>query len=416
MDRKIEKKKWPPRKILTFAGSAILLFIFLYVFVFANFEGRLNIERERTSISEVRFEPFQEFIHVTGQVEPIETFFLDVTNGGRVVQKYIEEGAFLNIGDPIIELENPDLTLRVMYNEAQLFQQINALRSTRLSMEQNSLLLQSQLLLIEFEIKKQKRTYERNKHLFEKDMISKFEYEESKDEYEYMINKRDLTLTTHVQDSLFRVQQIEQLERSVEQMKGNLNLIKSQLENLTIRAPISGQLTSLNAEIGQSINRGENLGRIDDVNSYKVRVQIDEHYLPRIRTGQGGEFTFANNTYRLIIEKVYVQVANGRFEVDMHFIDDIPKGIRRGQTVHLRLELGELTEALTVAQGGFFQKTGGQWIFVLDESENQAVKRNITLGRKNTQVYEILSGLTEGEKVITSSYDNYGDAEVLIFN
>lgn len=212
------------------------------------------------------------------------------------------------------------------------------------------------------------------------------------------------------------MEQIKNLEYNVSRMQKQLEMTQSQMENLTVRAPIRGQLTALMAEIGQSITRGQNLGRIDDIDNYKIRVQVDEHYLARIAKGQYGEFTFADKVYRLIIEKVYVQVNNGRFEVDMHFVDEVPTGIRRGQTVRIKLELGDLSEATTIARGGFFQTTGGQWIFVVDKSGDFAVKRNISLGRKNTQVYEVLSGLEPGEKVITSSYDNYGDIEKLILN
>jgi len=416
MDKKIEKKKWPAKRIITYAGIGLLIFIIFYVFVLGDHSRKLNVEIERITISTVSEEPFQEFIPVTGEVQPIETYFLDVAEGGRVVEKYVEEGTFLEVGDPIIRLENPSLALSIMYNEAQVFQTMNSLRGVRLSMEQNSLNLQGQLLQLEYNILKQKRKFRNNSKLHEKKLISEIEFEESRDDYEYLLHLRDLTLETNRKDSLFRMEQIKNLEINVARMQKQLEMTKAQMENLTVRAPIRGQLTALMAEIGQSINRGQNLGRIDNIDIYKIRVQVDEHYLARVANGQMGEFTFADEVYRLIIEKVYVQVDNGRFEVDMHFIDDAPEGIRRGQTVRIKLELSDLSNAITISRGGFFQTTGGQWAFVVDVSGKYAERKSIKLGRKNTQVYEVLEGLQPGEKVITSSYDNYVEIEKLVLN
>jgi HlyD family secretion protein len=416
VDRKIEKKTWTPRRIITFGGGGLFFIFIFYLIVFADKSSKLNVETERLTISEVKFGQFQEFIPITGTVQPIETFFLDVSEGGRVVQKYVEEGAFVNVGDPIIRMDNAELTLSVIYNQANVFSQINNLRSTRLSMEQNKLNLRAQILDIEYDLLDKKRIYENNKVLFEKNLISKNEFDRSKEQYEYAAQKRDLTLETYRQDSLFRSQQIAQLEQSVETLQSNLSVTKTQLENLTVRAPIKGQLTALNAEIGQSIARGENLGRIDVIDSNKVRASIDEHYIARVLPGQKGEFTFAGRTYGLIIKTVFPQVTNGRFEVDMHFIGEVPNGIRRGQTLHIRLELGELGEAVTVDRGGFYQTTGGQWIFVIDESGGFATKRSIKLGRQNTNSFEVIEGLKPGEKVITSSYDTFGDVEKLVLN
>ena len=416
MDRKIEKKKWTTKNIVYLGGGGLFLLFVFYIFVFADQSSRLNVEKERITISTVAYEPFQEFIPITGTVLPIKTFYLDVSDGGRVVKKYVEEGAFVNVGDPIIKLDNAALTLNIMYNEAQLFQQINNLRSTRLSMEQNRLNLQEQILQVQYDLIDKKREYEVNKELFNKNLISENEFKRSKEQYDFLVNKKALTLESFKQDSAFRVQQIEQLEKSINQMQNNLNLTKNQLQNLTVTAPIKGQLTSLKAEIGESISPGENLGQIDVIDSFKVRAEIDEHYIARIATGQTGEFTLSGKDYHLVISNVYPEVTNGRFTVDMLFVDGQPQGIRRGQTLHIRLELGELTNAITVARGGFYQTTGGQWIFALNQNETEAVKRNIKLGRQNSQVFEVLEGLKKGEKVITSSYDNFADVDKIIIN
>ncbi|QQS35422.1 MAG: efflux RND transporter periplasmic adaptor subunit [Ignavibacteriales bacterium] len=414
MDRKIEKKNWTPKKIIITGLGSVFIIVVLYNFVLGDKSTRLNVDNEKITIGSVKYEPFQEFIPITGTVQPIQTFFLDVSDGGRVVERFVEEGAFVNAGDPIVKFDNAQLTLSIIYNEANVFQQINSLRSTRLAFEQNKLNLQGQLLDLDYQILERKRVYENNTKLFEKNLISKNEYDLSKDQFEYMVRKKALTMETYRQDSIFRAEQINQLEISVQQLQQNLGVTKTQLENLTVRAPIKGQLTSLRAEIGQSISPGQNLGQIDVIDSFKVRASIDEHYIARVNPGQTGEFTFAGETYNLIIKTVYPQVANGRFEVDMHFTGTVPTTIRRGQTLQIRLELGELSNALTVERGGFYQTTGGQWIFVVDNSGDFAIRRDIKLGRQNSQVFEVLEGLKEGEKVVTSSYENYRDIEKLV--
>jgi HlyD family secretion protein len=416
MDRKIEKKTWTKRRIISAGAVGLFLFFILYVFVLSDQSSKLNVEKDRITISAVEFGPFQEFIPITGTVQPIQTFFLDVSEGGRVVKKFVQDGAFVNAGDPIIKLDNAQLTLSIMYNEAQLFQQINSLRATRLSMEQNRLNLQAQLLEIEYELLNRQRVFKNNQILFEKNLISKFEFDQSKEEHDYFVNRKALTLESHKQDSLFRLQQIAQLETSVNQMQNNLNLTKMQLENLTVKAPIDGQLSALTAEIGESISPGENLGQIDVIDSFKVRASIDEHYIARVSAGQKGEFTFSGNTYELEIKTVYPQVTAGRFEVDMHFAGADPEGIRRGQTLHIKLELSEPAEAVTLARGGFYQTTGGQWVFVVDKGGTSAERRPVKLGRQNTQVFEVLDGLQPGEQVITSSYDNYVNVQKIVIN
>ena len=253
-----------------------------------------------------------------------------------------------------------------------------------------------------------------NKKLYEKNLIPQNDFESSRDQYDYLVKSRDLSLQSYSLDSLSREGQIKQLEATVKQFQKNMKLIEDQFSNLTVRAPINGQLTALNADIGKSISPGQNIGQIDDTTASKVRVDIDEHYIARVHEGQTGEWMFDNHLYKLKVKKVYVQVANGRFQADMIFIGDAPQGIRRGQTVHIKLELGGLTNAILIEAGGFYSTTGGQWIFVVDNSGTFAVRRQIKIGRQNLQYYEVLEGLRAGEKVVTSSYDNFGDIEKLI--
>jgi len=414
MDRKIERKKWPPKKILTAAAAGLFGLFVVYLIFFSDKSAKLNVEKERITFSKARYGPFQEFIPVIGTVQPIRTFFLDVTEGGNVVRKYIEEGSFVKVGDPIVKFDNAELRLSIIYNEANVFQQINSLRGTRLSFEQSKLSLRSQLLDVEYKVLNQQRVHDVNKALHAKNLISENEFRQSEDQYNLLVSTKELTVKSYEQDSIFRSEQIKELEHSVAQLQSNLSITQQQLEGLTVRAPIKGQLTSLKAEVGQSIARGVNLGQIDDIDSFKVRVEIDEHYINRVNSGQSGTFTVSDRDYLSKIRTVYPEVKGGKFYVDMLFVGRMPEGIRRGQTLHINLNLSEQKKALVIDRGGFYQKTGGQWIFVVDGSGAFATKRPIRLGLQNAQAFEVLEGLAEGDEVITSSYENFGDVEKLI--
>lgn len=321
----------------------------------------------------------------------------------------------LKPGNPIIKLDNPQLSLSELSTQSNFLQAQSMSRQTKLTFEQNLLNRQNQLLNLELDLLNQSRIFKNNKALFEKGLISKIEYETSKDKYETLIESKHLLQEALKRDSLTLTQLVQQGEIDVEMSSKYLKLVEEQLANLTVRAPIKGQLTSLKCEIGQSVGAGYRLGQIDNIDSFKVRVEIDEHYISRIREGQIGSFDFNNTTYTLQIKTVYPQVTNGRFYVDMMFSGRQPNGIRRGQTVHIKLQLGGLSDALLVESGGFYSTTGGQWIFVVDPTESYAERRNIKIGRQNPLYYEVLEGLKQGEKVITSSYDNYVDYDKLIF-
>ena len=315
---------------------------------------------------------------------------------------------------PIVKLANTNLQQDVMYHEALNFQQINDAQNRRLTIEQNTISVKTQLADAEYYADRTQIPYSRDSALISKKLIPEHDFLLSKYEYESWLRKRALARENFRQDSLMRINQLIQLEGSVARLQANNEMTKHNLDNLIIRAPVAGQLTSLNAEIGESKSPGQLLGQIDVLNNFKVRAAIDEFYIARINAGQKGDFDLTGSTYRLNITKVYPEVKDGRFEVDMVFEGSTPPGIRRGQTLQVRLELGDLSEALLVPRGGFYQKTGGQWVYVVDKSGSFAVKRNVKLGRQNPQVFEVLEGLEPGEKVITSSYDNYGDNDKLI--
>jgi len=416
LDRPLTKRKWPPKQIGYVSVAGLFAVIVLYNVLYRDHSSRLNVQAERLTISTVERDEFQEFIPATGSVIPIKTHYLDAVEGGRVDTVYLEAGSIVNRGDRILKLANTNLLLDIMYREAELFQQSNNLRNTRLAMARDRLITRGQLLDLGNRVAKQRRLFKLNAQLAEKNHISNDKFEESRDEYEYLVAKHELTLQTREQDSIYRETQIRQLESSVQRIEANLEVVRQNLENLVVKAPVSGHLTSLNADVGESKMLGERLGQVDILNGFKVRMAVDEHYITRLNIGQLGECTYDDTPYRLNISKIYPEVINGRFEVDMEFMGAGPEGIRRGQTLRIRLELGDLSEAVLLASGGFYQKTGGRWVFVVDASGELARKRNIQLGRQNPQRYEVLGGLEPGERVITSSYDNFGDVDQLVLN
>ena len=414
MDRKIKRKKWPPKRIAIVSLGVLFFSVVLYSLIFGDRSSKLNVDLERITISTVTQGDFQEYIPVIGTVRPIYTHYLVAEEGGRVEKKFMESGTPVKKGDPILQLANTNLLMDIMWREAELFRAQNDLRSSRLYMENNMLSMRSTLADLKYQVLQEKRLYDRNQKLIDQNLISQEEYDQVKDNYEYLVQKEELTLASMRSDSIFRKIQIGQLETSLLRMQSNLEIVKEKQENLIIRAPITGMLTSLTAEIGESKTQGQPLGQIDILEDFKVRAAIDEHYIARVERGRYGTFDWAGGTHQLIVDRLYLEVRGGRFEVDLQFIDDEPEGIRRGMTVHIRLELGDLEKAVLLHKGGFYQKTGGQWVYVVDASGTFAEKKSIRLGRQNPQVFTVLEGLEPGEQVITSSYDSFGDIDKLI--
>jgi HlyD family secretion protein len=414
MDRIIEKKTWPLKRIVLASGIGIVCVLILCIILFSDTNAKLNVEADKVTISDVRRAPFQEFIPISGTIEPFQTVYLDLTEGGRVISKFVQEGAFVNAGDPLVKLDNPNLSLQVMNTQSNFMLAESQLRQTRLTFEQNRLYKESQLLDIDVRLSDQKRKFDVSSVLFEKKMLAKNEFESSKELYESLLKNRTLMMEMLRQDSLTNLQLVEQSETNVGRSKAYLQLIESQLAHLTVTAPIKGQLTSLDAEIGQTVAPGHKLGRIDNTDAFKIKAEIDEHYISRVHENLQGDCEFNGKSYRVSIKTVFPQVTNGRFMVDLVFNDAQPSGIRRGQAVHVRLQLGDVSEAMQVDAGAFFSTTGGRWIFVLDRSGQYAVKRQISIGRQTPLSYEVLGGLQPGEKVVTSSYEHYENIEKLI--
>ena len=418
MDRKIEKPRFTPKRIGVGVAALLLAGLFGYLLL-ADFGVRkLNVERDRLTISTVALGPFQEYIPVRGTVLPLHTVYLDALERGQVEQVFVEEGASVAEGDPLLRLANPDLELTVLQQEADLERSREALRNGRLTMEQELLRSRKSLMEIEYQLAINKRNFERYESLSAEDLtaiLSRQEYERLRDEYQYSVRRMALTRETQTQDSLLATSKVVQLVSAVERMERNLEIVRGRLDNLTVRAPVAGQLTMLKAEVGESKGTGVRLGQIDMIDGFKVRAAIDEHYIGRVGRGQRGQFDNDDESYSLVIRRVYPEVREGRFQVDLVFEGEAPEGIRRGQTLHIRLELGDLDEAVQVARGGFYQATGGHWAYVLDASGDRATRRSIALGRQNPRVYEVLEGLEPGEQVITSSYETFGeDMDVLV--
>lgn len=416
MDKQIKKKKWTVKRVATYGGIALFVIFIGYQFIFADRRSKLKIERDKITISEVKRGVFQEFIPQTGTVEPSRTVYLDAVEGGTIKRVVAESGAMLKAGDVVLELSNLNRELAVLSQEAQLSESINRNRDTRLGITRNDLEQRSQLALIENQLAILGPQYERQKQLFEKKLISKQEFEKTEADYKYNVERKKFTYEVYRNDSLDRTRQLKEINELEKRMTLNLEGVGRILDNLVIRAPIDGQLSRPQLDPGQSINPGQRMGWIDVVGSYKVKVPIDELYLPRITTGLHATTTFNNKDYELEIMYIYPGVTNGRFEVDMNFIGATPPGIRRGQSLRLRIELGQSSEELLLPVGGFYKDTGGNWVYVL-EDDGRAVKRDIKLGRKSgAENFEVLEGLEPGDKVITSSYENFGTNEVLLLN
>jgi HlyD family secretion protein len=414
VDRIVKKKKWGRKRILTIAGITALVLLMVASYYYTSGKSKLNVDVERITVSEVKKGPFQETIPVNGVVLPLTTIYLDAVEGGRVEDKYVEDGAIVKKDQPILLLSNTDIELSLVNQQTSVYNLLTQMQIARNAAQQNTTTKLNQMTDVENDFKEAKRVYDLDKYLYEQKAIGLQEFKQAENNYNYQLEKKRLTERLLHQDSISNSQQIEQTKKSFEGSQTALNVMRKKVGDLIVRAPIDGQLTSLDAEIGQNKPKGERLGQIDVLSGFKVRADIDEHYISRIITGLFGSFTFANKDYKLVIKKVYTQVTNGRFQVDMEFVGEVPKGIRRGQTLQIRLAFSDEVEAVQVAKGGFYQQTGGNWIFKVSDDGRTAYKVDIQLGRQNPDFYEVLSGLKPGDKVVTSSYENYGDMQELV--
>ncbi|MHC2991040.1 transporter [Pontibacter sp. HJ8] len=414
MDRVIEKKKYTPKKIAFVAGAALVLVVILYNLLFAERSSKLNVDSKRITVGSVQNGVFQEFIAIDGAVEPLKTFYLDITEGGRVEKIYTDDGRMVEKGDTILKLSNTTLQIDFMTRETQLYDLMNERQNSEITMKQDQIRKMNELAEIEYNLALAERAYTRNKMLIAEKVISQEEFEASKDQYEYLKKRKTLGERSVKQDAQLMDERLRQLDESIRRMDANINMARNTLNNLYVTAPIDGQLSTLKAQVGESKGAGENIGQVDDMKGYKVRASIDEHYISRIYPGLEGNFDFNGGNYKLKVAKVFPEVQGGTFQVDMEFAEGTtPEGIRRGQTLQIRLNLNDGGKAVLLPRGGFYQSTGGSWVFVVDPSGDYATKRNIKLGRQNPKFYEVIDGLQPGEKVVLSSYDSYGNIDRL---
>ena len=418
MDRIIEKKKGLAlvfsRKALPWWLGALLLVFILWAALRDN-ASTLRVNGDTLNIATVEQGEFNDYIRISGQVQPMTTIQLSPLEGGVVEEIYIEEGSQVHKGDVILSLSNENLDMQILNSEAELAEKENILRNTMISMEQQKLSVQQERLQLEMEVRRFRRAYEQQKALYDEKLIAREAFLQAEEDYRLAIDKLDLVRNRELQDSLYRTAEIEQMEESLENMRINMQMIRRRKDNLDIKAPIDGELGLLDAVLGQSIASGTKIGQINDLSSYKIEAQIDEHYIDRVFAGLDATFERQDETFAATIRKVYPEVREGKFKADFKFTGQQPENIRTGQTYYLNLQLGQPEEAVLIPRGSFYQQTGGQWIYVVDESGDRAVRRDIRIGRQNPQYYEVLEGLDPGEKVIISGYDNFGDKDVLVF-
>lgn len=413
MDRPIKQKTWNTKRLLTVGGVVALVGLIGASYYFTSGNSKLNVEAERISIFEVKEDTFQEFIPINGTVLPISSIYLDASVGGRVEEKYVEDGAHLRKGDPIMRLSNTDLELSLINQETQVLNLLTQAQIAQTSAQQATINNRNQMADVEQALKEAERVYTLNKKLLAEKAIGSQEYQKSLNEYNYQKERIGLTNQIVRQDEVSNAQKLNQDRETYKRTQSALQLMRQKVGDLILRAPVDGQLTSFDAEIGQNKTAGERLGQIDVLTGFKVRAEIDEHYINRIFPDLKGQFSIDDKTYELRIKKVYTQVKDGRFLVDMEFIGARPESIRRGQTLPIRLALSDKTKAVLLAKGGFNQQTGGNWIFKLDKSGNTAYRTDIQLGRQNPEYYEVLGGLKPGDKVVISSYETYDKIQEL---
>ena len=418
MDRIIEQKKGLARaftrKALPWWLGALLLAFIVYLIARPN-NKTLRIDRDTLTVSSAARGEFNDYIRISGRVQPMTTIQLSPQEGGIVEKILIEEGSAVKAGDPILVLNNDNLDLQILNSEAELAEKENILRNTQIQMEQQKLDVRQNLLEYGTQVERLKRAYEQQKALYEDQLIAREEYLKAEEDYRLARQKYDLIRERSKQDSLYRGTQIDRMEESLDNMLLNMQMIRKRKSNLVVKAPIDGVLGLLDVVLGQSIASGTKIGQINSVGTYKVEAQIDEHYIDRVTEGLEATFDRQGETFSMLIRKVYPEVREGKFKADFKFDGMQPENIRSGQTYYLNLQLGQPEEAIIIPRGTFYQRTGGKWIYVVNREGNKAVKRDIRIGRQNPQYYEVLEGLEPGEKVITSGYDNFGDSDVLLF-
>ena len=416
MKRKKASAPYSAKRTSRTSFLAGVFVIFVLWLLLRDKSSTLKVDANTVTIGDVRLGEFDDYVRVSGQVQPITVVQVSLLEGGVVEEKLIEEGSMVKKGDVLVRLSNNTLGLQILQSEADLAEQENFLRNTTVTMEQEKLDLEKQRLEYTIDTERKKRKYEQYRRLDEDGLVAREEYLQAKEDYELAVKSLELVIARQKQDSIYRSIQIGNLEESLESMRRSIQLVRQRVENLNVKSPIDGQLGSLDVILGQSIPEGTKIGQVNDLSDYKIEARIDEHYIDRVQSGLSATFERQGSTFGTVVEKVYPEVTDGQFKADFYFTGERPDNIRIGQTYYLNLQLGQPTQSVYIPRGVFYQSTGGTWIYVLSEDGTKAYRRDIRIGRQNPQYYEVLEGLKPGEKVIISNYENYGKSDVLILN
>lgn len=414
MDIQLEKKKGLRPKHFGYIALGVLLLFVGYQLLFNTSVSTFRTEKDKLSIADVSQGKFDDYITINGNVAPISTIYMDAYEGGRVSEKLIEEGATVKKGDIILKLENINLYEQIMTSESNLALKQNDLRSTKISFDGRQVEGRRSLATASTDLQRSKRNFEQNQALFDDELISREVYLTSKENYELSQKQYDILKMQTENDDRLRTTSLTGLDADLARMQKTLGMVYQRLDHLNVRAPADGQLGFLDAEIGQNITQGQRIGQINVLTDYKIEASIDEHYIDRVQRELTAILERNGKEYPLRLRKVYPEVRNGKFKVDLVFTEDKPETIRTGQSYNIKLQLGESSNALLLPKGSFFQSTGGQWIFVVGPDGDEAIRRNIRIGKQNSRYYEVLEGLQDGEKVITSNYDTFGEAERIV--
>lgn len=416
MDRKIEQKRGIRRKHIPYIAGGVFVLVVAGWLIFADHSSSLKVDKRTVTVETAQQGEFNDYVRVNGSVLAITTVQVSPLESGNVDVKVVEEGAMVRKGDVLVRLSNPNLNMQILDSEANLAEKENLLRNTLVSMEQEKLRLRQEWLNLEMEVGRKRRKAEQYETLHRDNLISREDYVVAKEDYELSLKQRELVQERQIQDSIYRKIQVENMEINLESMKQNMQLIRQRVDNLNVKANIDGELGLLDAVLGQFISAGAKLGQINDLSDYKIEAMIDEHYIDRVKPGLTGSFERQGQKFGLVVKTVFPEVRNGQFRTWCHLTAERPDNIRAGQTYYINLELGQPTQSIIIPRGAFYQTTGGSWIFVLSPDGDKAYRRKVRIGRQNPQFYEVLEGLDNGEKVIVSSYETFGNNEVLIIN
>ena len=414
MDKVLAKKKGLRKKHIPWIAGGAAVVLALVWLLFGNHASKMRVDGQRVTVSDVTRGEFNDYMSINGQVLPINTIQLTALEQGMVAEKLVEEGSMVRAGEVIVRLTNPQLRGQILSSETRLAEQENEQLNTRINLQQQKLQLERDVAQRNIDVERRKRRYEQYEKLYNENLTSREEYLQAREDYELAVKDRDLIVQKQYQDSILQAEQFEQMDLNLVTMRENASIERQRVEDLNVKAPVDGQLGLLNVEIGQYVGAGTQIGQISVLSDYKVEALIDEHYIDRVRHGLDATFERQDKNFALSVRRVYPEVRSGQFKTDFVFVGERPDNIRAGQTYRISLQLGQPTDAVMIPRGTFFQTTGGKWIFVVTPDGTRAVRRPITIGRQNPQFYEVTSGLEPGERVVTSSYDTYGDVQELV--